>query len=129
MVDMEGVDVQQINVFCCFLATKASGDESYITRLMSRRYGKCATRKGGRFMPADRDIEKFPTVELQELREGLLQQGLDSWQAADLISSFLAGRGYGVSRQSARDAVLRGEGLSHSIDCMQAELEKLAMVM
>ena len=80
-------------------------------------------------MPADRDIEKFPTLELQELREGLLQQGLDSWQAADLISSFLAGRGYGVSRQSALDALLRAEGISHSIDGMQAELEKLAMVM
>jgi hypothetical protein len=75
------------------------------------------------------DIEKFPTIELQELREGLLQQGLDSWQAADLISSFLAGRGYGVSRQSARDAVMRFEGVGRSIDRIQAELEKLAMVM
>ena len=73
-------------------------------------------------------IEKFPSVELQELRNGLLQNGLDSWQAADLISNFLAGRGYGVSRQSARDAVIHFEG-GHSIDCIQAELEKLAMVM
>ena len=80
-------------------------------------------------MPAGRDIEKFPTLELQELRDGLLQQGLDSWQAADLISSFLAGRGYGVSRQSARDVVLRSEGNTYSIDGIQAELEKLAMVM
>lgn len=68
-------------------------------------------------------------LELQELREGLLQNGLDNWQAADLISSFLAGRGYGVSRQSARDAVARLEGMGHSIDGMQSELEKLAMVM
>lgn len=88
-----------------------------------------ATGKGGCEMPTGRDIEKFPTLELQELRDGLLQQGLDCWQAADLISSFLAGRGYGVSRQSARDAVMRGEGIPHSIDGMQAELEKLAMVM
>lgn len=80
-------------------------------------------------MPVGTAIEKFPAPELQELRDGLLQQGLDSWQAADLISSYLAGRGYGVSRQSARDAVLRGEGISHSIDGMQSELEKLAMVM
>lgn len=75
------------------------------------------------------DIEKFPMVELQELRDGLLQNGLDSWQAADLISSYLAGRGYGVSRQSAREAVVRFEGIGHSIDGMQTELEKLAMVM
>ncbi len=74
-------------------------------------------------------IEKFPMLELQELRDGLLQNGLDSWQAAELISSFLSGRGYGVSRQSARDAVIRFEGIGHSIDCIQAELEKLAMVM
>lgn len=73
-------------------------------------------------------VEKFPMLELQELREGLLQNGLDSWQAAELISSFLSGRGYGV-RQSARDAVIRFEGVGHSIDGIQAELEKLAMVM
>jgi hypothetical protein len=74
-------------------------------------------------------IEKFPAVELQELRENLLQNGVDSWQAADLISSFLAGRGYGVSRQSARDAVARFDMAAHSIDSMQRELEKLALVM
>ncbi len=74
-------------------------------------------------------VEKFPAVELQELRESLLQNGVDSWQAADLISSFLAGRGYGVSRQSARDAVVRFDKTGHSIDSMQQELEKLALVM
>ncbi len=81
------------------------------------------------FMHLRTHVEKFPMPELQELRDGLLQNGLDSWQAADLISSFLAGRGYGVSRQGARDAVVRFEGVGHSIDCIQAELEKLAMVM
>ena len=74
-------------------------------------------------------VEKFPAVELQELRESLLQNGVDSWQAADLVSSFLAGRGYGVSRQSARDAVVRFDKTGHSIDSMQQELEKLALVM
>jgi len=68
-------------------------------------------------------------LELQELRDGLLQNGLDSWQAAELVSSFLAGRGYGVSRQGARDAVVRFEGVGHNIDSIQAELEKLALVM
>jgi hypothetical protein len=80
-------------------------------------------------MHTEKTIEKFPQLELQELRDGLLQHTLDSWQAADLISSFLAGRGYGVSKERARDAVLRIEGIGCSIDCMQAELEKLAMVM
>lgn len=74
------------------------------------------------------NIEKFPMVELQELRDGLLQNGLDSWQAAELIGNFLAGRGYGVSRQGVRDAVARLEISGHSMDGMQSELEKLAMV-
>lgn len=80
-------------------------------------------------MHPGKSIEKFPTLDLKELRDGLMHHSLDSWQAADLISSFLAGRGYGVSKQSARDAVSRIEGIGCSIDCMQAELEKLAMVM
>ena len=74
-------------------------------------------------------VEKFPIAELQDLRNGLLQSGLDTWQAAELISSFLSGRGYGVSRQRARDAVTRLEGISCSLEHMQEELEKLALVM
>ena len=74
-------------------------------------------------------VERFPIAELQDLRNGLMQGGLDSWQAAELVSSFLSGRGYGVSRQSARDAVMRLDEMSCSLECMQKELEKLAMVM
>jgi hypothetical protein len=93
------------------------------------RIGRATIQGERNLMHLRTHVEKFPTVELQELRDGLLQNGLDSWQAAELISSFLSGRGYGVSRQSARDAVLRFDGIGHSIDCIQAELEKLAMVM
>jgi hypothetical protein len=74
-------------------------------------------------------VEKFPVTELQDLRNGLLQGGLDSWQAAEMISSFLGGRGYGVSRQRAREAVVRMEYTSCSLEHMQEELEKLALVM
>jgi hypothetical protein len=74
-------------------------------------------------------VEKFPVAELQDLRNGLLQSGLDSWQAAELVSSFLSGRGYGVSRQCVRDAVLRLDVLHSSPEGMQEELEKLALVM
>lgn len=74
-------------------------------------------------------VEKFPTVELQGLREDLLRTGLDTWQAAELIGSFLASRGYGVSHQSAREAVARIEGANCSLEQMQDELEQLAMVM
>jgi len=74
-------------------------------------------------------IEKFAEADLRGLREELTKSGLDSWQAADLISSFLAARGYGVSMQDARAAAFRMEGYSCSIGCLQEELEKIAQVM
>jgi hypothetical protein len=73
--------------------------------------------------------EKFPVADLSGLREELMQSGLDSWQAADLISSFLSGRGYGVCSSEARSAASRIESVGCSIQCMQEEFEKLALVM
>jgi len=74
-------------------------------------------------------IEMFSDADLTGLREELMKSGLDSWQAADLISSFLAARGYGVSTQDARKATSRMEAIGCSLKCLQAELEKLAQVM
>ncbi len=74
-------------------------------------------------------IEEFPEGDLSGLREDLTKSGLDSWQAADLISSFLVARGYGVSTEDARSAVFRMEWIGCSLKCLQAELEKLAQVM
>ena len=74
-------------------------------------------------------IELFDKADLTSLRQELLKAGLDSWQAADLISSFLAARGYGVSTQDARKTALHMEIIGCSIKCLQAELEKLAHVM
>ncbi|MCU1320479.1 MAG: hypothetical protein JWM43_128 [Acidobacteriaceae bacterium] len=73
--------------------------------------------------------EKFPVADLSGLREELMQSGLDSWQAADLISSFLSGRGYGVSSVEARGAASRIESVGCSIQSMRDEFEKLALVM
>jgi hypothetical protein len=75
------------------------------------------------------EIEKFAEADLSGLRDDLLRSGLDSWQAADLISSFLSGRGYGVSNHAARKAASRLESHGCSLKCIQEELEKLAMVM
>ena len=72
-------------------------------------------------------MEKFTATDLSSLREELLQSGLDSWQAAELISSFLNVRGYGVSNHAARGAVAAIE--SGSLTSMREELEKLAYVM
>jgi len=74
-------------------------------------------------------IEKFSAADLSSLREELMQSGLDHWQAAELIGSFLSVRGYGVSSTAARGAASRIESVGCSLKCMQEELEKLALVM
>jgi hypothetical protein len=74
-------------------------------------------------------VERFAEADLSGLREDLMKSGLDSWQAADLISTFLASRGYGVSMQDARAAAFRMESISCSLPCLQEELEKIAQVM
>ncbi|MDP9039476.1 MAG: hypothetical protein M3O02_09410 [Acidobacteriota bacterium] len=73
--------------------------------------------------------EKFAANDLSSLRDELLQSGLDSWQAAELIGAFLSIRGYGVSNHAARSAATRIESVGCSLKCMQEELEKLALVM
>jgi hypothetical protein len=78
----------------------------------------------------DRDrIEKFPLAELTRLRQELLQSGIDSWQAAEVITSFLGAHGYGVNASLVPDALLRLEGGGCSVECIQAELERVALVM
>ncbi len=73
--------------------------------------------------------EKFSAVELAALRNELLQGGIDSREAAELLQVFLMGRGYGVSQEAARDAASRVEGAGCAIDVIEKELEQLALVM
>ena len=80
-------------------------------------------------MMNDSRVEKFAVTDLAGLRSALMQSGIDLWQAAELLSSFLAGRGYGVNADQARAAVLRLEGAGCSYECMQSELERVALVM
>jgi hypothetical protein len=74
-------------------------------------------------------MEKFAATDLTELRKELQQAGLDTWQAAELISSFLSGRGYGVANDDLRNATTRIDSFSGSIQRMQEELEKVAFYM
>lgn len=74
-------------------------------------------------------IEKFSMSELTRLRQELMQAGLDSRQAAEVVASFLGARGYGVNAGLVPDALLRLEGSHCSVDCIQAELERVALVM
>jgi hypothetical protein len=72
--------------------------------------------------------EKFSVPELSALRSELLQ-GFDSKDAAELIQMFLAGHGYGVSAEEARNAVARAGMLGGSLETFQRELESIALVM
>jgi hypothetical protein len=74
-------------------------------------------------------VEKFGLNDLTNLRNELMESGLDSFQAAQVLSAFLAGRGYGIGTEQARAAVLRLEHNGCSYDCMQQELERVALVM
>jgi hypothetical protein len=74
-------------------------------------------------------VEKFAVNELANLRNELMQSGIDLWQAAQVLSAFLAGRGYGINADQARAAVMRLEGAGCSYECMQTELERVALVM
>ena len=74
-------------------------------------------------------VEKFSATELTALRSDLLQGGIDSREAAELLQVFLVGRGYGVSPEAARDAASRVEGAGCSIEVIQKELESIALVM
>jgi hypothetical protein len=77
-------------------------------------------------------VEKFSMSELTDLCNELLEYRSDSWQAADVVSAFLVGRGYGVNRATMRQAVSEMEAFSGSKDAMQtmqAALESVAYVM
>jgi|ERR1700734_2210486 hypothetical protein len=80
-------------------------------------------------MTSDTRIEKFPVAELTGLRTELLNAGVDSFQAAQMVTIYLSGRGYGVDSALVHEAVLRFEGNACSVECMQQELERVAFVM
>jgi len=74
-------------------------------------------------------IEKFTSPEIVALRSELLQGGLDARQTSELFQLFLMGRGYGVSPQAAWDAATVVNGGGCSVEALQRELERIALVM
>jgi hypothetical protein len=74
-------------------------------------------------------FEKFPQNELKILRDELRQNGVDSFQSAELLSAFLTQHGYGVSNHEARVAAARIEQVGFALPRMQEELEKIAWMM
>jgi hypothetical protein len=72
--------------------------------------------------------DKFSVPELTALRSELLQ-GFDSKDAAELLQMFLAGHGYGISVEEARNAVSRVGMLGGTLEAFQREVESIALVM
>lgn len=75
------------------------------------------------------EVQQFNPDELTTLRQDLRHAGLDSFQAADLLTTFLAVRGYGSSQEAARGAAARLELAGCTVPCIQAELEAIALFM
>ena len=74
-------------------------------------------------------VEKFSASDLIALRNDLLQSGVDSFQAAEMVASFLSGRGYGVSSHEARVAASAIEVAGVTPEHIQKQLERVARVM
>jgi hypothetical protein len=71
-------------------------------------------------------VEKFTPTDLIQLRNELLQPGVDSFQAAAIVCNFLSGRGYGIAPDEARSVVTRIDSHDCTPALMQAELERVA---
>jgi hypothetical protein len=74
-------------------------------------------------------VERFTPTDLMTLRNDLLNSGADSFQAAEIVTNFLSGRGYGISSHEARTAASRIEVPGCTVEHIQAELERVALVM
>ena len=72
--------------------------------------------------------KKFSAPELTVLRNSLLTEGLDTRDAAEVLQLFLMGKGYGVSRDDARDAASRVGTCGCSLEAIQRELSRIALV-
>jgi len=71
-------------------------------------------------------VEKFTPADLVQLRSELLHPGVDSFQAASIVSNFLSGRGYGIAPEEARSVAERIDCHDCTPASMQAELERVA---
>ncbi len=74
-------------------------------------------------------MEKFTSFDLVSLSNSLMQIELDAVQASEILASFLNGRGYGADAQTVQEAAIRMDNGYCEPEHMQAELERLALVM
>ena len=74
-------------------------------------------------------MEKFTVHDLSSLSDALMQVELDASQYSAILASFLNGRGYGADARTVQDAAIRMEGGLCEPERMQAELERVALMM
>ncbi len=80
-------------------------------------------------MRSEHRVEKFDNYDLRALGTVLMQTDIDSFQASEVLSAFLNGRGYGVDARLVQDAVIRMESGQCEAADLQRELERVALVM
>lgn len=73
--------------------------------------------------------EKFSALEVTTLRKDLLDCGLDCFQVADAIKTFIACHGYGISAEGARNVAVQLKSLQCGTDCFHKSLESAALMM
>ena len=74
-------------------------------------------------------MEKFTSYDLNALSTALAQTDLDLFQASELVAAFLNGRGYGANARAVQDATIRMADDTQEPEQIQAELERVALVM
>ena len=74
-------------------------------------------------------VEKFTGSDLAVLHLRLMEAVEEQRQGSSVLSAFLKRRGYGVDTQLVEDAALRLDDEELPMDQMQAELERVALVM
>jgi hypothetical protein len=74
-------------------------------------------------------IGEFDPAEVLNLRRLMLNNRLDGLQAAELLRAYLLECGYGICPEAAINAACRVGGAGCSVDSIQEELQRLALVM
>ncbi|HEV2962315.1 MAG TPA: hypothetical protein VG649_10860 [Candidatus Angelobacter sp.] len=72
---------------------------------------------------------KFSSIEVATLRSDLLHAELDSFQAAQVIKTFITEHGYGISSDRALDAAVSFDAKGRNMKTFHRELEASALVM
>ena len=74
-------------------------------------------------------VEKFTGSDLAVLHLRLMEAAEEQRQGSVVLAAFLKRRGYGVDTELAADAAMRLDNDESPMEQIQAELERVALVM